>query len=365
MRDKTHRLPDPEEIRLYHEGKLSEARTREVEWLMVTEPLVADAVEGFGLVPAYASIPPSAVKGWNRWWIMGGLGLSLAIVVIALLVNRSNSLNQDVVVPSSAGAASTAVTSTMPDSSSFLETAEIPGDEVSDETVITFHPEPREVADVYQPSLPPADTLRVSYVVIKDYPADFLKTSGSPVELPDVSQEIRNRDFIRVGYYHLADYSNISGAARHVVSLPERHVPADRSSSADRPELVRETWQTNYLDYMAACLDDLSRGYHSRCRESLLAVLAIRPDDVNAQFYLALATYRMGLYSEAEVFFRRVGQNEVGLFDEDAKYYQALCLWHGGDREAARKLLAEVIQGGGFYVAQARDMLEGDHSERK
>ncbi|MBL7942146.1 MAG: hypothetical protein JNM00_05245, partial [Flavobacteriales bacterium] len=55
-------LPTVEEIQSYHAGMLPDARCREIELLALEHPLVADAIEGFGEIPAYTKVPVSMVK---------------------------------------------------------------------------------------------------------------------------------------------------------------------------------------------------------------------------------------------------------------------------------------------------------------
>lgn len=57
MSNTTYNLPTLEEIELYHKGKLNEGRAREIKSLAQSNPLVAEALEGFAVLPVFAAVP--------------------------------------------------------------------------------------------------------------------------------------------------------------------------------------------------------------------------------------------------------------------------------------------------------------------
>ena len=57
MSNTSYTMPTLEEIELYQKGKLSAARTAEIKSLANTNPLVAEALEGFAILPVFAAVP--------------------------------------------------------------------------------------------------------------------------------------------------------------------------------------------------------------------------------------------------------------------------------------------------------------------
>jgi hypothetical protein len=354
----TYQLPSSEEIRLYHEDGLSDARRAEIDRIALDNLLVADALEGFSAIPAYSAVPPAKplfkagpwahVLGWGAGLIGG--------VLIALLLMPGADSGEPEVVPAPASAE---VLTREPDSAVFVTPAEIDVREVQGE-IPASPPRLARTEVLPEDDAVPRDSLKMSYVVVKDYPVEFMRGGGlSQEERKPLSGGIdRNRDFVRVGYYHIADYTVLQSDRRTGHVFSEGHVPANREGRRSGDELAVEPVAIGYLDYWEICLDHITTGDYAQAVSDIDVVLEAYPDDVNAQFYKGLALYRWRKYEAATHLFEAAMRNRVGYFSEDARYYRALCMYYGGMRGDGIKELQQIAQEGGFYSGQATGVIQ-------
>jgi hypothetical protein len=81
-------------------------------------------------------------------------------------------------------------------------------------------------------------------------------------------------------------------------------------------------------------------------------------DDVNALFYGGVCYFNSGNTDKAIDYFTRVMSSANGSFFEEAKWYKALTYLKKRDTDMARKLLAEIVADNGFYKEQAKEKLK-------
>lgn len=353
-----YQLPSSEEIRRYHEGDLPDARRAEIDRMALDNPLVADALEGFSAIPAYGAVPSAKplskaglwahVVGWGTVLIGG------ALIALWLTTRVDPAESTGSVAPASAE-----VITREPDSAVFVTPAEINVREVHGE--IPASPPRLSRTEVQSDDAgSPRDSVKMSYVVVKDYPADFMRSGRlSQAERKPLSSGIdRDRDFVRVGYYHIADYTVLQSDRRTNHVFSEGHVPANRESRRSGDELIVEPVAIGYLDYWEICLDNISSGDYAQAVSDIDVVLEAYPDDVNAQFYKGLALYRLRKYEAATHLFEAAMRNRVDYFVGDARYYRALCMYYGGMREDGVRELQQIAQEGGFYSGQATGVIQ-------
>jgi len=354
----TYQLPSAEEIRLYHEDGLSDVRRVEIDRIALDNPLVADALEGFSAIPAYSAVPPAKplFKG-GPWAHVLGWGAGLvggALIALLLLPGDDQAEPKVSVVPGSSE-----VVTREPDSAVFVTPAEINVREAQGEIPAT---PPRSVRTeiMRDDGVSPRDSVKMSYVVVKDYPAEFMHSGGlsESDKKPLASGIDKGRNFVRVGYYHIADYTVLQSDRRTSHVFSEGHVPANRESRGLSDELAIEPVAIGYLDYWEICLNHITTGDYAQALSDISVVLEAYPDDVNAQFYKGLALYRWSKYEAAIHLFEAAMRNRVGYFSEDARYYRALCMYYGGMRGDGIRELQHIAKEGGFYSGQANGVIQ-------
>jgi hypothetical protein len=356
--NETYQLPSAEEIRLYHEDRLSDKRRAEIDRMALDNPLVADALEGFSAFPAFGDLPPAKplhkagpwahILGWGAGLIGGAL--------IALLLIPGDEAGETEVTHAPVSAE---VITREPDSAVFVIPAEIDVRDVQGE-IPSSPPHLSRSEATLDDAASPRDSVRMSYVVVKDYPAEFMRSGGLSHEERKTlaSPGGRDRDFVRVGYYHIADYTVMQSDRRTSHVFSEGHVPASKEGRRSGDELTDEPVAIGYIDYWEICLDNITSGDYAQAVSDIDVVLEAYPDDVNAQFYKALALYRWRKYDAATHLFEAAMRNRVGYFSEDARYYRALCMYYGGKRGDGVSELQQIVEGGGFYSGQALGVIQ-------
>jgi hypothetical protein len=296
--------------------------------------------------PLHKAGPWAHVLAWGAG-IIGG-----ALIALVLMPGDDGGEPEAAVVPVSAE-----VITREPDSAVFVTPAEI--DVRNEQSEIPSTP-PRITRNEELPDAAssPRDSVKMSYVVVKDYPAEFMRGGGLSQEERKPLAGSRDRDFVRVGYYHIADYTVLQSDRRTSHVFSEGHVPANKESRRSGDELAIEPIPMGYLDYWKICLDNITSGDYAQAVSGIDLVLEAYPDDVNAQFYKGLALYRWRKYDAAIHLFEAVMRNRVGYFSEDARYYRALCMYYGGMRGEGVKELQQIAQEGGFYSAQAAGVVQ-------
>ena len=81
-------------------------------------------------------------------------------------------------------------------------------------------------------------------------------------------------------------------------------------------------------------------------------------DDVNALFYGGVCYFNSGNTEKALDFFTRVMSSSNGSFYEEAKWYKALTYLKKRDADNARRLFSEIVSANGFYKEQAKEKLK-------
>jgi tetratricopeptide (TPR) repeat protein len=86
-------------------------------------------------------------------------------------------------------------------------------------------------------------------------------------------------------------------------------------------------------------------------------LLENNPNDVNAQFYSALAYYNLDKKGKAVEFLDKVMRNSNDTFYPEAEWYKALVTLKSGNPADAKVQLESIVSGKGFYSKRAAEKL--------
>ncbi len=113
-----------------------------------------------------------------------------------------------------------------------------------------------------------------------------------------------------------------------------------------------------YDEYIRKTLSYFNRANYKKALSRFEVILKTYPDDINALFYGGLCYYNLGDYAQAKTCFSKVRTHSYSNFDEEAGWFLALAQKNSGEVQAARRLLTEISQSGGFYAKQAEALLK-------
>lgn len=126
-------------------------------------------------------------------------------------------------------------------------------------------------------------------------------------------------------------------------------------------ELEQPVWKevdVAYIDYLDKTMEMFMKGQNKKALTRFLVILETYPDDLNAHFYAGLCYYNLKEYSSAFDSFEKCLDSKYANFNEEAEWYMAKSLIAKGDRQAAEKILRQIIDAKGYYAKQAEKLLK-------
>lgn len=355
-------LPTLEEIKGYHEGSLTDARSREIEMLALEHPLVADALEGFAEIPAYGSVPESLLlqsKSW-LWRLSGWFSAGVAVVAIGVAVYL-----QRFEEPSGP------VKAISPDTAA-LEAqgrqAELTQPQAVSKWEGTVKQKTQTSSNKTQQQAPKADSARAGEPVaaLKPRQIGVVSSAQATNDSPEFWPSYTEDDGVvlkHIKNYKVVDY----GAMRHDHWKPIEPVlegtPASEAGPKQVQELQDQPLHIPYLRFIQTCIEAYYDGQTKRCLQHFATVLEQYPDDVNAQFYSAMCFFNRGEYANALRYYDMSLANETRSFGEESLYYKAMSLKKLGKSSEACKLFTYIRDAKGYYAAKASQALAGCTAE--
>lgn len=81
-------------------------------------------------------------------------------------------------------------------------------------------------------------------------------------------------------------------------------------------------------------------------------------DNLVADFYLGMAYVEIESYDKASESFTRILDEESNLFEEQAEWYNALCILKLGKKDEAKDIFSEITEGNSLYKKDAVKILK-------
>jgi hypothetical protein len=111
---------------------------------------------------------------------------------------------------------------------------------------------------------------------------------------------------------------------------------------------AKVAWATSYLE----------KGKYPQALKEMRQLLNSMPEDVNLNFYTGILEFQVGQFEEALKCFESTKSIYPPLFNQEAAWYQALCLKELGRKEEAKQRFTEIFDMEGFYSQDAAKALE-------
>ncbi len=339
----------------YAAGQLSPEERHRVELHLENDPLLQDAAEGLmmhGAVEALATMhrPKSSGPGNGTYLALGAVLVVVSIALWIALSDPTTSSHQrdpHVSVKIDAPAAiPAAVESTL-----LVVHAEIDALPELTENVVEsgkvrdrFHQKDSESAPSERPAIERMDGAPVKLDRVSDIPSPAVKHATKP------SRRLLFLHGLKV--VHPDEMDRERRALLRSPGVAANVEPMRRDSIPSGPSAVP------YLSLLDEALGAFTRGEERIALDDLYFLLGQYPEDVNAQFYAGLSCYRLGLYPRAIRLLHAAADNTVDSFIEEAVWYEALAKAKQDGKTAARSAMEQIANGGGFYAAQAKALLE-------
>lgn len=345
--------PDRELLERYLGGKLDPAQEHAVEMRLEADPLLREAMEGLMMPGALEGLsklpphPPGASTGgtWPSWATLLSLGAIMASIALIALVSRPGTAVERTEPPRSTTAYPAAVESTMSVVRTELE---------------ALPPVPAATATRVQP--PAEERFNAPHTVERERvePMDPQPTAPAKVAGQMGEKALRtptpSRQLLFLQGLKVVHPSEMHFAAPDTLLSPGRSAASD---SRRRDSIPSGPVALPYLSLLDQALEHFSKEQYSEALAQLYVLLNARPEDVNAQFYAGLASFRLGLYPRAYTLLEQAATNRVDSFNQEARWYQARSIEQAHGLDSARAALARIAQGNGFYAEQARLHLAG------
>jgi tetratricopeptide (TPR) repeat protein len=384
-------LPGPDEIRDYQEGKLDAARSHEIEMIAQENPLLADAIEGYSGNAAYHLLPgitaavaaaagtttaaaaatatvAGAVKAATPWWHLNGwlIGATVGTTAAVGTYYVQETLQQD--KPKESPKTEQAY-SGVSDVEQNEKTAQLTmaGEELTSEQQAADVAPMQEEGSAKTNNA--ADQSLTSGVEPKNNAAEHIPSIGNGAVLRSATNPSESSpktsstvaiNIMKVLNYKMADYTAIRDGAWEKFSASETGLPARWETEADRQKFKEEHPDrlVPYVDYITTCISAFDNGRYQMAIERFGVVLNQYPDDVNAQFYIAMSHFHLGNWDAAIAMFSRTEKNVIRTFNEESYFYHAKSLKAIGDVDAANSLFVKVVKMNGFYKELAIDEMQ-------
>ena len=319
------------DINNYIRGRISFDERLAFEERLKSDPFLADAVEGFKLFPEMAWQPINRTVVWKK--------IALVIIVLALGFTWIYVWQE----------------STNEESLSRV---------VKNKSRVLSAPSIRKIQNdaIKISAMPPVQAAEIDIHLSKANLALPKKhriylQMAEPIYLGLVEPKISARfpEYrYRAIYIHslkvvLVDTANTveePKLPKHVPARYESELKYQQSQSLYRP-------RENNVHYMEKALTYFEKGEFQKSLGELNRTSIRLPNDLNIIFYQGLCLYHLEAYEPALKHFKRTQTLMEPGFNEEAKWYEGLCLEKTGNIERALEIYREVLDQNGFYSMRA------------
>lgn len=333
-------FPAVDHISGYLKGQLPAEEAAAVKSAAASSALVSDALEGFAMQPdAIGMVPPvseltqtlaasKTAAGLGKFFLWKlntifaiiSVGAGVAAVVGYFMLKdeavgsptaeyQIEKKIEEPIVESSAPAEVVVLMDTAAKAMPRTEMAAAVSETLNHNDVISVEKSARRNVETLAALLPETRSLQ-------PMPA----TAMMPVEASRVAVLVTNYNGLRV-----ADYTPLRSA----------HWVLPNGSSV------------GYMEYLHEALNLYLQGKYEQSSLALTEILEAYPEDVNAQYYLAMNALLVGKYEHASDLFERASDNRISSFRHEAHFYRGKCLAQMGKTDEAKQIFQRTIRRGG------------------
>lgn len=156
-----------------------------------------------------------------------------------------------------------------------------------------------------------------------------------------------------VGQYKWVDYEKLYPEQYKEIELSGTEAIFENKFKVRVENGYTPIQRIRYKTQVGVAMYYLEKGKMEGALMEMKRLLTERPEDVNLNFYSGILTYKKGDYESALVYFKNVKSAYPPLFEQEALWYEGLCLKELGRMDAALKIFKEVQSYDGYYSLDA------------
>lgn len=354
----------PEEIRKYKEGELNAQQLHDIEEKIMQSDLESDAVDGFQEFPEAVNLiaknkseffnqnnikPPASSR--NAFIIISALTLVVILVTVISLksfnkdnieiaqINTIDTLKQDKVI-------------TIPQVLDTIQAIEI------------AQMTPKEKEEQIKPVVLKQESIEILQKTIAE--ETEIELEKIPIENleqfrnePKVLKFIEMQKMPTLFYSDLKviDYSGHYTNPIDVLTFKFSGTPANMESDSSEVFTDGKIEKVAYLNYLEKAMAKFADGDYKSALSMYKTILKHYEEDENAYFYGGLCLYNLNRPKTALEYFNKVHQSGYFIFNQEALWFKAKCLYDIGKVDETKNVLNLIITQNGFYTNKAKEFL--------
>ncbi|WP_027421551.1 tetratricopeptide repeat protein [Crocinitomix catalasitica] len=347
---------DLELLKNYYEGKLSIKEKNALEKSALTDPFLADAMDGFEENPGsfyrfYDKNNPN--KGQTSKTLFMGIGVLVLLMVSTLIINNTTDLGS--VTPDLASNDSIVVYPTV-----IKHQKEV---EKLSPSIKAMQPAP-EQQQIRKKELVTNTKAKVDQAKEKAEAKNIkvddvipIDKTGKAVPEPIYKESKWQTPTIYLYDLLVVDYRQIKRTKNNILytrfELGGTSADRENNDIEDAANLIETKVDLPYIEYLEKTMYYFSKNTYKKSLNRCLTILEQYPKDLNALFYGGLSYYNLKKYEEASTYFNQVIGSDWDAFQEESQWYQAKTFVQLNEIEPALELLDRIILEGGFYKNDA------------
>ncbi|NOQ73787.1 MAG: hypothetical protein GQ574_17400 [Crocinitomix sp.] len=354
---------DIELLRRYYNNDLSDAARHDLEKQALNDPFLKDAMDGFDENPGsfnqFYETNKSKFGGKKSYTFLTAVGIIIALFVVTTLIKKYDGIDNEHLVQNDT------------DSLVGIDTTQL-NPELLAEAVPEYEMIPAAIETLNV--IPQADIVTPNEVVNhQELVADIISELEEPII---ITEDFSHEDDLTIAdestHWHkrgqvstetsylfdlmVVDYRKMTRENQKITykRFELGGVSADQEGEVEnKDDLIEREVKVPYFDYLRKSMSFFAEGRYKKALNRYLLILDQYPDDLNALFYGALSYHNLGKNAEAIVFFDKIINGELYVFNEEALWYKAKALIKLKKKSEAKSILEEIIAHGGFYTQEA------------
>ena len=349
-------------IEKYFLGELSGAEMNALEKEALSDPFLAEAMEGMefssnpSIIGDIKKDLPSPSAMTSSFWFKGLIVGAVAIGGVLLFQNLKPEATNSVDTVNEASEKKDVLPPSIAEDSEEIE-KQIEQPIYLEEIVIVKEKDLPEEKFEWKEELKKIDPPeKISPVTVPDQidlTPETPKTEGL--------KKLR-RSNMAVNYFFdlkVIDYGKIYRKSILVDGSIESGTPASMETKSDAHGVTitfnTEKW-VPYMEFLESTMEFVKEEKYKRALDQFDIIYDNFPNDGNAMFYSGLSQYHLGEFQRAIDQFDAIIDHDANTFDEEAAWYKLLSLKNSDQFTLFEDLKKEIIDGNGFYAKRAKEL---------
>ncbi len=356
----SHIDPSQEEaiLRKYISG---EANGNEAHWLenrALSDPFLAEAIEGFESNPASANkvdrlrkrIDQQTRTSNGSWWLVPGIIMVTTILIWVMLGSEPNALTETKQVAQK----------NTTEKSIQAEEPVVVERKMTDSSMTFTVKEAPKTSNVQTPVI---EELKEEYM--RKTPAPEPIQTDVPVSVDSPSQSADEREPMLMGapIYHVLDFKMVDYTGIRVTNswkiqfTPDLGTPASIQSKDDKTVIIlSDTKDVAYVDYLEETMELFALARYKKAMKRFNTILEHFPSDANGLFYGGICARELNRHETSITYLRSSAELMIVTFKAESEFYLAKELLEIKEDNEACELLEKIQNDQGFYAERAAEI---------